>query len=89
MQNQPKFPTCLTNFTATEKCALDKMLDERVERFAEECVQAAKKVAQREGRQLSEKVEAEIRKSWKNWRETKRGDVMVGTLRPRGDKGQK
>jgi hypothetical protein len=27
MENQPKFPTCLTNFTANENRALDKMLD--------------------------------------------------------------
>jgi len=89
MENQPKFPPCLTNFAANEKRALDKILDRRVEQFVEECVEHAKKIAQRGGRQLSAQQERDIRKSWKNWREKRGGDVMVGTLRPRRDKGQK
>ena len=88
MENQPRFPTCLTNFTANEQRALDRMLGKRVEQFLEECVEHAKKIAQREGRQLGAQQEKEIRKSWKNWRE-RRSDVRVGTLRLRGDKGQK
>ena len=86
MQRPFKLPTCLTSFSSEEKRALDKMLDEHVQQFAQGCVEHAKKKAQSEGRELSSQQEADIRNSWKNWRE-KVGDVTVSTLRSRGDTG--
>lgn len=76
----------MTNFSREEKRALDKMLDGRVQQFVEECIEHAKKKAQSEGRELSTQQETDIRNSWRNWRE-KRCDVIVSTLRSRGDTG--
>ena len=84
-----ELPTCLTNFSREEKRALDKMLDERVRQFVEECIEHAKRKAQSKGGQLSAQQEEDIRKSWKNWRESVHADVIVMTLRSRGDTGRK